>query len=255
MPFFKILYFCFLILSFYSCSTKEKKSPTVQKKESIVISKNTEKEAGHHKIEKETIEKNKVEDSSLNNDTTEVKISEKDLEIVFSSTNYWFEYNDSLEKLENDTINFELDLGNDVRGLNIKVETLKYDSIEVYQQYKNVISLMNDGKHCDLVNWKSHSTEWVAIKTIEANKHFQIDTFEYSIDFIPFDLNDLKIEVKNSCGEMWYDLIKEIKKIQTINEYPFGVATYKFYLKFILHNNQENIKKEKIISFSLPLGC
>jgi len=255
MQLFKPLFFCSLIAFFFSCSTKEKKSATVEKNETPVISKKAEQEDNNSKIEEETREKTKAEESSLDDDTTEVKISEKDLEIIFSSTNYWFEYNDSIEKLENDTINFELDLGNDVRGLNIKVETSKYDSIEVYQQYKNVISLMNDGKHCDLVNWKSHSSEWLAIKTIEANKHFQIDTFEYSVDFVSFNLNDLKIEVKNSCGEMWYDLIKEIKEIQNINEYPFGVATYKFYLKFILHNKQENIKKEKIISFSLPLGC
>ena len=185
------------------------------------------------KLKKKQERKTKAKESSLDNDTTEVKISEKDLEIIFSSTNYWFEYNDSLEKLENSTINFfELDLGNDVRGLNIKVETSKYDSIEVYQQYKNVISLMNDGKHCDLVNWKSHSSEWLAIKTIEANKHFQMNTFEYSVDFVSFNLNDLKVEVKNSCGEMWYDLIKNKKKYKTSMNTHLG-ATYKFYLKFI----------------------
>ena len=83
MQIFKTLFFCSLIAFFLSCSTKEKKSATVEKNETPVISKKTEKEDKYPKIEKETREKTKAEESSLNVDTTEVKISEKDLEIVF----------------------------------------------------------------------------------------------------------------------------------------------------------------------------
>ena len=243
-------YLILILLFLSACSSKTKENNDLNQKAEQHIESKKIIESDNLK-EDEELEDEIIKTDSLDNDTTEVKIIENDIQIAFYTDKYWFEYNDSTSR-SNDTINFELDLGNDVRGLNIKIEKSIYDSIQVFQQYENILSVMDEGKHCDLINWKKHRSTWEPIKIIEANKNYQIDTFEYTSNFVTITINELKKEILKSCGERWFELVKE--KNNT-NDYPFGIGTKTFYLKFILHNSEQNTMKEKIISFSLPMGC
>lgn len=158
-----------------------------------------------------------------------------------------------LSKVQKDTAKVSLDLSGTPENKFLKIIQKKYKKIEVFQRYENSITIMDEGPHCDLTEWKHFYSEWKKLPYNKIKNSFK--TFKYSTKdwekFIPVKINELKSAVDEFCGEKWSKLIKNIK---TANEYPSGVSMSKIFLKVILTNKNDQIT-EKIIEFEIPMGC
>lgn len=143
-------------------------------------------------------------------------------------------------------------LGQSPENKTIIIKDNKYKSVKILQRYENSITIMNEGPHCDLINWKHYNSDWKPVKKINKNK---FETLSYSeIDnkqFMPVSIDDLKLAVSEQCGADW---AKYIEKVKNVNQYPVGVTTSKIFLKFILTDFEDSVI-EKTIEFVIPMGC
>ena len=147
----------------------------------------------------------------------------------------------------------EVDIGDSPEGNKIKIYQSKYSKVEIFQQYETSITIMNEGPHCDLVDWKHFYSEWEKIPFNSKGNYFYSLNYNTSENerFINVSVEELKKEVKQNCGENWFELIKNIKKV---NEYPSGVSISRILFKIIL-TDKNGTKNERIISFEIPMGC
>ena len=159
----------------------------------------------------------------------------------------------NLEKVKKDRAMVDVELGDSPEQKEIKIKHSKFKNIEVFQRYRNNITIMNEGPHCDLTEWKHYDSNW---KKLDYNsKQNTFTTVSYDENdrnkFLNVDLNDLKQAVNNACGENWAALLKDVKKL---DEYPIGISISKIYLKIVL-TKKDNTVIEKIVVFKMPMGC
>jgi len=181
-------------------------------------------------------------------DDLHLKFSE--FELLIDSLDYWDE-EDELKELQSDRANIYLELGESIVGKSIKITSLKNKDIRVYQCYENSITVMREGPHCDLLNWKHYTSDWVEL-TIKGES-FITNTYsekEWN-KFDEVDISEFIEAVKEHCGDDWANHVKDIKSVK---EYPSAVGVSKILLKIEILNEDESISN-KIIAFEIPMGC
>ncbi len=161
--------------------------------------------------------------------------------------------NKILEKVQKDSAIVFVELGDSPEGKQLKITSLKNKKIELFQRYENSITIMNEGPHCDLKEWKHYYSDWEKLLYNNSSNAFLTKTYtkENREQFIAIDINNLKQIVKERCGESWYKLVENIK---SVNEYPYGITTSRIFLKLIITHKNNSIT-EKIIVFEIPMGC
>ncbi|MDO5979133.1 SH3 domain-containing protein [Flavivirga spongiicola] len=165
---------------------------------------------------------------------------------------------DSLEawasKTNQDTVNIDIDLGETIEGKIIRIKHhIDYKNIQLFQRHENSITIMDEGPHCDLTDWKHYYSSWKPLKSISKDNQFKTNSYSEEAwnKFIKIDINEFKQAVKTHCGENWATLIKDVK---TVNTYPSGVSISTIYLK-VIFTKMNDEKIEKIIAFGIPMGC
>ncbi|SHF05488.1 SH3 domain-containing protein [Psychroflexus salarius] len=161
--------------------------------------------------------------------------------------------NETLYKVQKDTAKVYVKLGETPEGKKIKIKQSKFKKIEVFQRHENSITIMNEGPHCDLTEWKHYYSDWKKLDFDLTEYTFISDSYERddSEKFIDVNINDLKKAVEKECGGYWPELIKDIK---SVNEYPSAVSMSRIYLKILLTDENDSVI-EKIIEFEIPMGC
>ena len=157
-------------------------------------------------------------------------------------------------EIQKDTIPMGIELGETLEGKTIRVQHLQdYSKIEIFQKHENSITIMDEGPHCDLVNWKHYTSSWKPLKS--TSKYGKFTTITYSEkdwnNFIPINIDDLKAEVKKSCGEGWSDLLQDV---ESLKDFHIGISISKIYLRIVM-TDLNGDKIEKIIAFEIPMGC
>ena len=161
---------------------------------------------------------------------------------------------ESANESEKDTISMGIELGETPEGKTIRLQHLQdYSKIQIFQKHENSITIMNEGPHCDLVNWKNYTSSWKPLKS--TSKHRKFTTISYSEkdwnNFITVNIDDVKAAVKKSCGEGWSDLLKNT---ESLKDFHIGVSISKIYLRIVM-TDLDGDKIEKIIAFEIPMGC
>ena len=159
-----------------------------------------------------------------------------------------------LLKTNKDTINVAIELGETIQEKTIRIKHhTDYKDIQIFQKHKNSISIMDEGPHCDLTDWKHYYSSWVPLKALSKRNQFKTNSYSEEAwnKFIKVDINEFKQAVNTHCGERWSDLIKDVK---SVSEYPSGVSISTIYLKIIFTKLSDE-KIEKVIAFEIPMGC
>lgn len=181
-----------------------------------------------------------------------VKISFDEFVVIIDSLNAY--PLKETHQTEQDTVSMAIELGETPENKIIRVKHLQdYSKIEIFQKHENSITIMDEGPHCDLVNWKHYSSSWKPLKSISKYKKFKTNAYlkkDWNT-FIDINLEDLKAAVKNTCGDRWANLIKDA---QSISDYPIGISISKIYLRVVM-TDLDGDKIEKIIAFEVPMGC
>ncbi|WP_378187556.1 SH3 domain-containing protein [Aquimarina sp. W85] len=163
------------------------------------------------------------------------------------------DYSKVLTQKQKDTAKISMDLSGTPEDKFLKIITKNYKKIEVFQRHENSITIMNEGPHCDLTEWKHFYSGWKKLPYDKVKNSFK--TYKYSekdrVKFDPVNIDELKNEIDTYCGEGWLHVSKSIKEV---NDCPSGVSISSIFLKIILTDKNNKIT-EKIIQFKIPMGC
>lgn len=157
------------------------------------------------------------------------------------------------KKVYRDSAKVFVELGDTPEGKKVKIKQSTYRKIEIFQQYKTSVTIMNEGPHCDLTDWKHYYSEWEMLAYDAVENTFLSKTYAPTDGekFIAVDINELKKAVEVHCGGYWPTVIEKNK---SLNDYPIGVSISRVFFKISL-TDKNGLVQEKIISFEIPMGC
>jgi len=158
---------------------------------------------------------------------------------------------EELKKIQGNNVQVYLELGETPEGLKVKISDAKFKKIEVFQRHENSVTIMNEGPHCDLIEWQHYYSEWKKIDYNTKENTFVSDSYERQDweKFIEVDIDELKKAVEKHCGDYWAEHIQNVKNV---NEYPSGVSMSRIFFKILLTDENDSVT-EKIISFEIPM--
>ncbi len=223
--------------------------------DSITSSKQTENLIKNDSIDRDSaniiVGNTHTSDSTIEEDTiTNIKFEELSMAI---SRLIVFDTNNQLDKIQKDTVYLYAELGETIEGQVISITTNQLTNSTVEQRYETSVTIMDEGPHCDLVDWKHYTSEW---EKLQSNKKGQYIGRSYSEKdwekFPTIDISELKERVKEQCGKDW---LKLISKIQSPTEYPSGVGVSRYFLRLTGQRKDNGQTITKLIIIEVAMGC
>lgn len=136
------------------------------------------------------------------------------------------------------------------------------NEVSISYRLETSISISAEGPHCDLIHWKHGATAWKKMELLsdfnlgELNfTRFKFESDPYRLhDTLPFpvsDMNEIKSQVKKTCGSEWADHMSNCK---TPYDYPcnVGISNFIFRVTFESDKTGETVSYLKI---PVPMGC
>lgn len=192
-----------------------------------------------------------LKNESTTTDEARLQLRFNEFELVIDNLEIWDEEAE-LKAVQKDSAIVYLELGATIEGRKIKIEQLEKGTIKIYQRFENSVTVMNEGPHCDLTEWKHYYSEW---------KQLQIQDDQFLTDsyserdrekFIEVDMDELREAVRKQCGDRWAEHIKNVK---SPHEYPCGIGTSRIVLKIEYTKQEKDSPIEKTVAFKIPMGC
>ena len=241
----RVIIILLILTTIWSCdnSTSTKKTEVLTKKDSIYIDTSD--------VTKEKVEIiNKIENEILEDTITDIKFSELSISI---NRLIVFDEDKKLNETQKDTVYLYSELGETIEGQTISVSTEQLTSLTIEQRYETSVTIMGEGPHCDLIDWKHYDSEW---RTLKSNKvgQFTCDSYsEKDLEKFPkIQISELKARVKEQCEKEFYDLISKIK---SPTEYPSAVSVSRYFLRLTGQRKDNGQTVTKLIIFEVAMGC
>ena len=158
-----------------------------------------------------------------------------------------------IDQIQKDTVEIYAELGETIEGQLISISSDQLTGLTVEQRYETSVTIMNEGPHCDLTDWKHFYSDWTRLKANNTGQ-FICDKYpEKECEKFPkISIDDLKQKVKDQCGDEW---LKLVEKVKTPTEYPSGVGISRYYLKVIGQRKDNGQTVTKFIIIETPMGC
>jgi hypothetical protein len=152
-----------------------------------------------------------------------------------------------------DSVLINAELGEKFEGQIISYKSEILTDIIIEQRYQTSVTIMKEGPHCDLTDWKHFYSDWKRLEPTSDGQYISDSYSEKEQKIFPnISIEDLKKELKNQCGEDWFQLVDSIKNP---NDYPSGVSISRYYLKITGKHKDTNSIVTKIIVIENQMGC
>ena len=145
-----------------------------------------------------------------------------------------------------------LDLGEDLSSKKIIIKSKNDTHYRVFVQVETSLTIMNEGPHLDLINWKHCTTEWLEINRISSSKFSLPQINEIDINCFPkVSAAEIRDEAYKQGGQRWADLID---LNASIDDYPIavGISSIRLKLEKKIEGTWQLIT---ILDFTVPMGC
>lgn len=153
-------------------------------------------------------------------------------------------------KFKNDA-EVDLDLGETLEGAEIKLINPLLSDIKVEMRYETSMTIMDEGPHCDLVDWKHFTSDWSELPSDGSDTYKALSYSTKDKERFPeVYATEIAEAVKQSCPG-WEEHAQSIK---SPNDYPGSVGVSKYFLKI------SGIAKSgklitRILILNVPMGC
>jgi hypothetical protein len=148
----------------------------------------------------------------------------------------------------------ELDLGEDIENQLIILHLTPGATRElrVEQRFETSITIMDEGPHLDLIDWKHYYSPWREIKRLGENRFLTLKTDESESGRFPkVTAAEIKQAILKAGGKEWAKLVRRIKGP---NDYPSGVGVSKISFRIAVKEN-ERWQAVMLLHFKIPMGC
>jgi hypothetical protein len=158
-----------------------------------------------------------------------------------------------IDQIQKDTVEIYAELGETIEGQLLSISSDKLKDLTVEQRYETSVTIMNEGPHCDLTNWKHFYSEWNHLQANQKGKFICDKYSEKDYEKFPkVSIDELIQKVKEQCGEEWFELVEKVK---SPTEYPSGVGISRYFLKVTGINKDNGQIVTKLIIVETPMGC
>ena len=182
--------------------------------------------------------------SSANADLTMIEIYSNDLTQL--SQSYRFHPPFSKESTA------YLELGDNLDGQLVKLISSDTDEFRVHIQYETSLTVMDEGPHLDLIDWKHCTTEWLPAAESSSNIFTLPQESQANLDCFPsVTPNEIRDAVLKYGGERWASLLKDNVNINT---YPLATAVSSIRIRVQRLSGKKWVQ-DALISVKVPMGC
>jgi hypothetical protein len=158
-----------------------------------------------------------------------------------------------INQIQKDTVEIYAELGETIEGQQISISSEQLTSLTVEQRYETSVTIMNEGPHCDLTDWKHFYSDWKRLKVNSSGQFICNKSTEKEHEKFPeIFIDDLKQKVKDQCGCEWFKLVENVK---SPTEYPSGVRISRYYLRVTGKHKDNGQTVTKLIIIETPMGC
>jgi hypothetical protein len=188
---------------------------------------------------------------TTNESKTNTKIKFNELVIVVNGMAIFDA--EKMERIQKDTAEIEAEVGETIEGRTISISSEQLIGLNIEQRYETSVTIMNEGPHCDLIDWKHFNSGWNSLKQ-NSSGQFVGDKYteqDYTI-FPEVSMDELKQTVKELCGEDWFKLLE---KTNSPLEYPCTVNISRYFLRITGKRKDNGQKVTKLIIIKTPMGC
>lgn len=197
-------------------------------------------------IENVLSEKNEVWEDT----TADIKF--KDISISINRL-ILFDDDKQLNQIQKDTVYLYADLGETIEGQKITIVSSQLTNITIEQRYETSVTIMDEGPHCDLTEWKHYDSAWEKLKTNDKGQFIGDSYSEKDLEKFPVvDISELKAYVKKHCDEEYSELISTIK---SPTEYPSAVSVSRYFLRINGKRKNSDETITKLIIIEIAMGC
>lgn len=164
-----------------------------------------------------------------------------------------FDESTVVNETQKDTVYLYGDIGQTIENQSIIISTSLLVNLQVDQRYETSVTIMDDGPHCDLVNWKHYLSDWKPLKATNENTftgHSYSEEESHRFPVIP--ITELREEVKNHCGDRWTALIASIK---SPTAEPAAVGISRYFLRIRGKRSDNNLTITKYIVLEVAMVC
>ena len=153
-------------------------------------------------------------------------------------------------ELSTDTFRFQLPMAAKIEGSKLEITSNDFTNIWAEQQFKTSISIVNEGAHCDLKNFKHFYSDWQKLFS-SGNDVFTIPVNEQEdkTRMVPVSGDEIRAYVKANCPEEFNDRVKNIKGSGV---YPVAVGISTYFFK--IHGFASGKEVVKVLAIEYSMG-
>jgi hypothetical protein len=157
--------------------------------------------------------------------------------------------------LEQEEIAVDVELGDTIFGQAIVLvprDGAEQKNFRVQAQYETSLTILWEGAHRDLLDWKHFRSEWSDLEQLGDVK-FRMPTYtdEEASRFPTVSSKEIYQAVREAGGSNWAERVKQVRGP---NEYPASVGISTLRLRILVQEESEWRELHRI-EFKLPMGC
>ena len=149
----------------------------------------------------------------------------------------------------------DLDIGDDIYRKEITIvggdESAQY---RIFERYRNSMTVMGEGSHLDLIDWRHFDSEWIELDQL-AQRKFRTLAYEQmdSSKFPTTTKSELLSAVRKRASD-WPRIVELAKTCRNPNDEPCGVLVSSLFFRI------EKLVRDRwttvgMVEVYIPMGC
>lgn len=151
-----------------------------------------------------------------------------------------------------------LDLGEALVGIDVVGFAADGDDVRVEQRFETAMTIMNEGGHVDLVDWKHGATPWLTLTRDVGGRFRAAPRAEGPLPFPPVKANDIVDAAKKAGADARY--LELARSCASATSYPCDVGVSRIVLRVLRREkdqerNAHEWRTVRVVYLNAPMGC
>lgn len=124
----------------------------------------------------------------------------------------------------------------------------------ISERYRTSVTVMGEGPHLDLVNWRHFDSEWMPLEQLTQRKFRTLAGERMNVEKFPASTKEELVAAARKAAGDWPEAIDLAKTCPGPNEAPCAVGVSSVYFKIEMLVGEE-WTKVGVVEVMIPMGC
>jgi hypothetical protein len=149
----------------------------------------------------------------------------------------------------------DLDLGEDIDGQEVTLAGHNAVRYRVLQRYRTSMTVMAEGPHLDLIDWRHFDSSWMPLRSLASNRFRTLESNQMADAKFPgITRSDMINAVRRRVGKDWPYILQLVKSCRGPNSDACAVMISSIYLR-IQKQARDRWIDVGLLEFRMPMGC